>query len=194
MRGGREQRRRGPINVVRRWLYGLFIGTMSLHSHAAKAEPSKDVRNPQPGATLRLAEPQLITAHFNMDAASLISGVDVDLDLVGFASFHVMLASDTQAAERGRRWVLASGGDSIRRSAKSWSFTGSLDFVSMAPLGARTNGERKMVFVPELHFALDTMFGAPKSMSASLRYAHWTSGQRGAVDKQVPQLMVRWSF
>jgi hypothetical protein len=193
MGGGREQRRRGPINAVRRWLYGLFIGSVSLHSHAARAESAKDFR--PPGATLRLSEPRLITAHFNMDAASFVSGIDVDLDLVGFAAFHVMLASDTQAAELGRRWALVSGGDSIRKSGKSCSFTGSMDFISVASYGNRAFTERKLVFVPELHFALDTMLGAPKSMSASLRYAHWSAGQdRGAVDKALPQLMVRWSF
>ncbi|HZP11351.1 MAG TPA: hypothetical protein VFB36_02890 [Nevskiaceae bacterium] len=181
--------------MVRRWLYGLFIGSVSLHSHAAKAEPPKRTVDPRPNAALRLAEQQLITAHFNMDAASLGSGVDVDLDLVGFASFHVLLASDTQSAELGRRWALLTGGDSLRRSAKSCSFSGSVDFVSMAPLGPGTYGSRKLVFVPELHFALDTMFGAPAAMNASLRFAHWTSGQeRGALDKPVPQLFVRWSF
>jgi len=195
MGGGRERRRKGPVNVVRRWLYGLFIGSVSLHSHAAKAEPPKKQLDPRPNAALRLSEQQLITAHFNMDAASLVSGVDVDLDLVGFASFHVMLASDTQAAELGRRWALLTGGDSLRRTAKSCSFSGSVDFVSMAPVGARTYGSRKLVFVPELHFALDTMFNAPAAMSASLRFAHWSSGQeRGALDKPVPQLFVRWSF
>lgn len=192
---GRERRRRGPINVLRRWLYGLFIGTVSLHSHAAKAQPSKDTRDARPGAALRLSEPRLLTAHFNMDAASLVSGVDVDLDLVGFASFHVMLASDSQQIESGRRWALVAGGDSIRKSGKSCSFSGSVDFVSFAPYGQRAYTQRKMVFVPELHFALDTMLGAPKSMSASLRFAHWTSGQdRGAIGKPLPQLTVRWSF
>ena len=178
MGSGRERRRKDPINVLRRWLYGLFIGTVSLHSHAAKAETPK----------------KLITAHFNMDAASLVSGIDVDLDLVGFASFHVMLASDTEQTGSGRRWALISGGDAIRKTAKSCSFSGSLDFVSMNPVGPRTYGERKLVFVPELHFAPDSMLGAPKSMSASLRFAHWTAGQSGAVDKPVPQLMLHWSF
>jgi hypothetical protein len=182
--------------MVRRWLYGLFIGTVSLHSHAAKAEGPKDhARDARPGTALRLAEAPLITAHFNMDASSLVSGVDVDLDLVGFASFHMMLASDTQQLESGRRWALISGADSVRKSPRSCSFSGSVDFVSVAPHGADRYGSRKLVFVPELHFALDTMLGAPKSMSASLRFSHWTAGQdQGAIGKPVPQLMVRWSF
>jgi hypothetical protein len=221
MQRGREQRRKGPINVIRRWLYGLFLGSWSLHGHAAP--PAKvPVRKHLPPPThwtfagdqgapqVRLLkqphsfghhprgyawpadDSALFAARFNMDAANLVSGFDVDFSLAGFANLHLMLSPDSAASASGRRWALTTqSGNVLRQAARSCSLTAVLDFVPMAPYG-----ERRMVFFPEMHFALDTMFGAPNGMAASMRYNHWLAGQdeRGAVSAKVPQLLISWSF
>ncbi len=226
MRGnGRDRRRRGLVNVLRRWLCGLFLTSWSLHGHAA-AEPAKKpsrgrhpsshiadwefsgkdrtplrvslLDNPVPASRHHLAarpwpwleEATLISARFNMDAASLISGIDVDLNLAGFASLHLMLNAQEAVTESGRRWAVTTDKSLLHRPSKSCSLTAALDFVQMAPYG-----EHRLVFIPQLHFALDTMLGAPRTMSASLRYNYWSGSQdKGAVGGQVPQLLVNWSF
>jgi hypothetical protein len=224
MRGnGRDRRRRGLLNVLRRWLCGLFLTSWSLHGHAA-AEPAKQpartrhpsshiadwefsgdrapmrvsLQGPVPPSRHHLAarpwpwleESTLISARFNMDAASLVSGIDVDLNVAGFASLHLMLNSEGPVTETGRRWAVTTDESLLHRAGKSCSLTAALDFVQMAPYG-----ENRMVFVPQLHFALDTMFGAPRSMAASLRYSHWSGSQeKEVVGSQVPQLLLSWSF
>src|ERR1043165_9496976 len=151
MSGGRERRRKGAVNAVRRWVYGLFLGSVSVHSHAA--EPPKAPARPKSQPPLwqyagdrvplrltlldhaqplghhphvrpwgSLDESTLFAARFNMEAASLISGFDLDFNLAGFANLHFLLNPDPAAAEAGRRWALTTSDDNtLRRSRKSCS-------------------------------------------------------------------------
>jgi hypothetical protein len=219
--GGRERRRKGPVNMIRRGIYGMLIMCGWAHGHAAetpkvpKMKPaapriswtSADEVAPVHAGAIRYFgndeiprnkhhsllgdEPQLLTAHFNMDAANMIrSGIDVDLNLAGVATLRMKVAGDEGGS--GRRFHMTAAKGDIRNPGRACSITGLVDVIAMSP-----DGDRKVVFIPQLNVALDTMLGAPGGMNAAVRYSFWTSGSetdKGIVGTRVPQLYVQWSF
>lgn len=118
---------------------------------------------------------------------SVRNGVGVDLDMGDRGGFHFNLYARRNPRGPGQRWNLTSSVGA--REPRVWSLGGMLDVVR------RDDGERRVVYVPQLLMDFGGTAVGPCTCQAALQYAYWRPAAGDVTrDESVPQLTVRLRF
>lgn len=214
---GRERRRRGVVNRLRRLAYGLMLScSLPVTAGQPAAAPSPRSDRGAESASSRSSSASIqgllaMVANLPADPATPL-GTDDDYGHLAFEDVALRLEDPRGSAklrlqlmpmERLRDGLglhvqvpdlgalhltlYARRGGGAARSA--WSLGGSMELVRM------TDGSRQLAFVPELSVDGDVLLRRDLGFSAAVRYAHWRgTGAKDAQDFEVPQLLFRWNL
>jgi hypothetical protein len=200
---GKDRRRRGAVNRLRRTLFGLLVSVPSVAAATQPTPPATGsaVRAPAPsdgsdpaGAVIPLhvhlsfLEPELASS-FGAAAAAAVAtdplyrlrhGVAFDYGgLVDGGALRLALF----AKRDPRRWELNPQAQELP-GGQSWSVGGAVDVV-----------HRNVRVAPQLVVDLDRLAAAPGQMQLTIQYANWQPGADHSNSyAAVPQARIDWRF
>lgn len=210
---GRERRRKGLVNALRRCAYGVMIWLGQHQALAAERTEPKAVQPPGRGALaltapahatrfggwlLRQDEPAIIpllrvkTAGAWREVRRLKDGFGLDLGVQDYGSLHLALHPKRDQLQPGTR--LSLGGDADKPAAQPlWSLGGAVDLVQYSEAGRPTERDRRVHCATQLLLDADRLTGLPGDGVVTVQHAYW-QGSPYIPDQPVWQLRMRWRF
>lgn len=164
-----DRRRRGPVNRLRRWAYGIMLGVTAHGAHAAEPVAFGPVR-----AQLR-ASPAL---PLSPSASDDFDGSAIYRDALPRAPARLMAEPGVLFANPMTEALVlvAQGG--------GWTFGSALHFGPGAEL------EAEPVFLAPF----DGVFDLPFDAELVLHYGRWRGDSRNAPHERLPQATLSWRF
>lgn len=207
---GRDRRRKGWVNRLRRLAYGLALAccvpaaqAQDARGDAPRGEPLR--KNKWPWMRAQEVLPALANTasamRFALTAESSTGLLRLNLGAGADASGKPF-AFAVGASDMGYLYLNLYSPDGQQLAGK-WRLGGDSD-VPVRPLSPRDewlqlrgarDEDTEVVISPQLVLHLDEMSSAPKGMEARLQYAPWSSVmQREGGDRRMPQIVLHWPF
>lgn len=211
---GRERRRKGLVNALRRCAYGLMIW---LGQHQALAAERVELKSVQPlgrgalaltapapatrfgGWLLRQDDPAVIpllrvkAAGSWREVRRLKDGFGLDLGVQDYGSLHLALHPKRDQMQPGTRLSLGDSDPDKPAVQPLWSLGGAVDLVQYSEAGRPMERERRVHCATQLLLDADRLTGLPGDGVVTVQHAYW-QGSRYIPDQPVWQLRMRWRF
>lgn len=220
---GRERRRHGVVNRLRRGLFGLLLACGATHAQAFDLTAPFD-REREGLQADDLAESATRHLHLSVQLRNVEPGVD--RNLFAGQTYRESLSDTGQSlasAAASGSWGVLLSADDVSRLREGSGMDLQVPALGALRLNFRTaddeaaawpiargwsiggsfeqtqivDGARTrsgVAFVPQLVLDLAALTPVKDRLNLSLQYAHWHNRDGQATDDLQPQLLLKWSF
>jgi hypothetical protein len=214
---GRERRRKGLVNVLRRACYGVMLWFTQQQAMAAD-RATMEAQTPKQLTTLSrlsISLPATLSASSGWllrqpeiewvpplrmkvgntwrEVRRLKDGLGLDLGVQDYGSLHLALHPKRDQIKPGTRLNLGSTDPTLPATQPLWSLGGAVDLVKYSESQNPAERSQRVHCAPQLLLDADRLTGLPGDGVMTVQHAYWQSS-RYIPDQPVWQVRLRWRF